>query len=274
MTLALIFAFLLAGVLFLWMTQALALQIAGEENIWVAPFRHDNESEIVRWTMKAAVQIVMASILFGLPAAIGFDPKQHHLRWLNSPQWGSILLTLALSIGIFGTYQALNVMAGWVHITMKYNLSKTLKKVFRSFLTPVPLAIVEESVFRGVILSMLLDTFPINSIGAALAVILSAFIFCSVHFVRPLKNTILPALGLFALGILLGIAYILGGRNCWLPITIHASGVWIIQVLRPFVIYRGPAWLIGYPSYPICGILGMLSMTILSVILAATNFVV
>jgi hypothetical protein len=273
MALLLILGFLLGGVLFLWLAQVAALAVVGDKNIWAPPFRHENESGLVRWVMKGAVQTVMVSILFGLPAAFGLDPIQYHLRWLLNPPIRPILITLALSIGIFGSYQLLNVLTGWMHVTAKYDLSKTLKKVLRSFLVPLPLAVVEEAVFRGAILGQLLDAFEQNSAGMILAVLVSAVIFSSVHFIRPLKKTILPAIGLFALGIALGIAYILAGRNCWLPIAIHASGVWVIQILRPFVVYRGPAWLIGYPSYPICGLLGILSMAILSVILLTTHVV-
>jgi hypothetical protein len=274
MALLLILGFLLGGVLFLWLAQVVALAIVHDKNIWAPPFRHENESALVRWVMKGAVQAVLASILFGLPLAMGLDPIQYHMRWLLNPPMRPALITLALSIGILGCYQVINVLVGWMQVTAKYSFSKTLKKVLRSFLVPLPLAVVEEAVFRGVILGQLLDAFPQNSAGVALAVLVSAAIFSSVHFIRPLKKTILPAIGLFALGIALGIAFILAGRNCWLPIAIHAAGVWVIQVLRPFVVYRGPAWLIGYPSYPICGVLGILCMTILSVILLATNLVV
>jgi len=274
MVLALIATFLLAGVLFLWIAQVAALKFVGDKNIWAPPFRHGNESPVVRWTMKAAVQIVLASILFGLPLLLGIDPIEYHLKWLLSPPWRPILITFALSIAILGSFQLINVLVGWMQITRKYSYSATTKKVIRSFVTPVPLAVIEEAVFRGVILGQLLNTLPENTAGRALAVIFSAFVFSAVHFIRPLKKTILPAIGLFTLGIVLGIAYIVAGGNCWLPITIHAAGVWIIQILRPFVIYRGPAWLIGYPSYPICGLLGIISMAIMGVILVATNIVV
>jgi hypothetical protein len=35
-----------------------------------------------------------------------------------------------------------------------------------------------------------------------------------------------------------------------------------IQVSRPFVEYKGPPWLVGYSSYPICGLLGVSSMAL------------
>ena len=176
--------------------------------------------------MKASVQTVMLAFLFGLPWAIGFDPIQYHLSWFLSPPGRPILVALGLTIGVFGSYQLLNVVNGWMKLARKYNFSKTVKKVCRSFLTPVPLAIVEEAVFRRCrFWDQLLDAFPATSSGLIFAVLLSAFIFCSVHFIRPLKKTILPAIGLFSLGIVLAISYILAGRNCWLPITIHSAGV-------------------------------------------------
>jgi membrane protease YdiL (CAAX protease family) len=267
MTGLLIAAFLAGGVVFLWLAQAAALHQVKETNIWVAPFRHDNESAFVRLAMKAAVQIVLTSILFGMPLALGLNPIEYHLSWFLSPPWHSISIVLGLSIVIWGAYQLSNVLMGWMTLAPKYETGKLLKKIVKSFLTPVPLATVEEAVFRGVILGQLLNAFPASRAGTCTAVLVSAAIFSSVHFIRPLKNTILPALGLFALGVVLGIAYVLSGRNCWVPITIHASGVWMVQMLRPFVTYRAPAWLIGYPSYPICGALGLLTMATFSVVL-------
>jgi hypothetical protein len=267
MTGILIVAFLASGMAFLWLAQAAALYRVGEARIWVAPFRHENESTLVRLTMKAAVQIVLASIIFGMPLALGLNPIEYHLSWFLAPPWHSILIVLGLSIVIWGTYQLSNVLMGWMTLAPKYKTGKSVKKIVKSFLTPVPLATVEEAMFRGVILGQLLNAFPSSRDGTCLAVLVSAAIFSSLHFIRPLKNTILPALGLFALGVVLGIAYVLSGRNCWVPITIHASGVWMVQMLRPFVTYRAPAWLIGYPSYPICGALGLLTMAVFSVIL-------
>lgn len=271
MPLILIAAFLVGGVLFLWLVQAASLKWAGDAQIWVPPFRHHNESGVVRYGMKLAVQVVLAGILFGLPLALGVNPIEFHGSWMSNPPWHPILLSLALTVGIFAAYQMLNVQAGWMNVAPKYGTAKTVKKMIRGCLTPVPLAIMEEAVFRAVILGMLLNAMPDNSTGISLAVFLSALIFCSVHFIRPLKNTILPALGLFALGIVLGIAYVLSGRNCWVPITIHAAGVWVIQLLRPFVTYRAPPWLIGYPSYPICGVVGLACMAVLSIILVVVG---
>jgi hypothetical protein len=91
----------------------------------------------------------------------------------------------------------------------------------------------------------------------------SAAIFSGAHFLRQQKRVALPALGLFTLGLTLGLAYLLAGRSLWLPIGCHAAGVWFIQLSRPFFKYPGPAWLVGYRSYPICGVFGFAIMWLL-----------
>jgi len=63
---------------------------------------------------------------------------------------------------------------------------------------------------------------------------------------------------------MLGLVYLVGGHTIWVPAAFHAAGVWFIQMTRPFASYRGPAWLIGYRSYPICGVFGLSVMSLLT----------
>ena len=50
----------------------------------------------------------------------------------------------------------------------------------------------------------------------------------------------------------------------------HKLGIAIVAVWHTsdhyghIVEYRGPAWLVGYRSYPICGVFGLLAMVILT----------
>lgn len=55
--------------------------------------------------------------------------------------------------------------------------------------------------------------------GVVLAVIVSAFIFMLLHL-GAIKGAPLPAINLFAAGILLGVAYAIT-NNLWLPIALH-----------------------------------------------------
>jgi hypothetical protein len=268
-SLLILLGFTCGGYLLIWLMQAVALACVGETNIWAQPFRHPTRSNLVRWVRKLAIQTAIFSTLLLFPFTIGSDPVAYHLSWLSDPPWHAMIVTFGLTLAVFLSYQALNVCFGWMSLEKPEDPWNTFYRVCRSALTPIPLAIVEEALFRGVVLRQMLADFPATSLGVILAVLLSAAAFSSVHFIRPHKESFLPALGLFSFGILLGIVYVAVGQNCWLCVAIHAGGVWVIQTLRRFVKYNAPPWLIGYPTYPICGAMGFLSMAILTLLVVA-----
>jgi hypothetical protein len=248
------------GVLALWLVQTLLLLATGEQ--WrCAPLRHRSENPIVRWGMKAALQLVLVGLLFGYPLAIGVGPLEYHRARLHPMNWWLFGVILVSAVLAMCPMFLLNILVGWVKVAPHYNTAKTLKKVMRCIIFPVPLAFTEEALFRGVLLDALLQVLPGRE-GMIAALVIGAAIFASVHFFRPQKRVLLPALGLFGLGVILGAAYIIGGYSYWLPVAIHAGGVIFIQLSRPFVEYRGPSWLVGYSSYPICGALGVSSMAL------------
>ena len=251
----------------LWLAQTVLL-VAVREPWRKWPLRHRSEKPLVRWGMKLAIQGVLITLLFGYPAVIGENPIEYHRERLHPANWwlfGGILISAVLAMcPMF----VLNVLVGWVKISPHYDTAKSVKKVIRCLLTPVPLAFVEEALFRGVVLDALLRAMPGRE-GMLVAILVGAAIFASVHFFRPQKRVLLPAMGLFGLGVILGAAYVVGGYSYWLPVAIHAGGVVFIQVSRPFVEYKGPPWLVGYSSYPICGVLGVTSMALYVTALSA-----
>jgi membrane protease YdiL (CAAX protease family) len=270
MSVLILVGFGLNGLLLLWVVQTISLLLAGDKQVWVLPLRHESDSALVRWSLKFALQAVLLGIILVYPVAIGSDPVNYHLAWLSSPPWLAVLQVAVLTIGVFGVQQLILISTGMVAVGNRYSFKKTARKVARSFLIPIPLAIVEETVFRGIVLRQFLEVVPAARWGVATAVVCSAALFASVHFLRPQKRLLLPALGLFGFGLLLGVAYLSGDRNCSLPIAIHAGGVWVIQVMRPFVNYRGPAVLAGYSSYPICGAVGIAAMIVLAALVVQT----
>jgi len=229
------------------------------------PFRHPSESEVVRWSMKLATQAALLALLILFPWVTGENPLDYLAARLAPARWLLLGKTMAMTLTVFSALLLLNVACGWVRFTRHYRPRRAARKVARALLTPLPLAFVEEAVFRGVVLEQFCRALPDDAVGRGAAVGLSALVFSAVHFLRPQKQTLLPALGLYALGWTLGLAYLAGGHTLWLPVGVHAAGVLFIQVLRPFVEYRGPAWLVGYRSYPICGVLGLTAMAILTV---------
>ena len=178
--------------------------------------------------------------------------------------WNIPVIGAGLTLLLFSLVLFLNWQVGWITLEPHLRGSKLLAKLGRASLTPLPLAIMEEMVFRGIILEQLLRSFPDSHFGQGLALTLSAVLFASVHFLRQQKQLLLPALGLFVLGWTLGLVYVAGGHTIWLPVGFHAAGVWFIQMTRPFASYDGPAWLIGYRSYPNCGAFGLCVMALLT----------
>lgn len=255
-----LFALIPAVLAILWVVQTILLAIVGEPK-FALPLRHGSQNPVVRWGMKIALQLSLLGVLFGFPAIIGEDPIGYHRDRLHPANFTMLAVIIATAVLSMTPMFILNTSLGWVTVTSKYKTATAIRKVARSLLTPLPLAFVEEAVFRGLVLDQLLRAMP-GQVGMSVALILSAVIFASVHFLRAQKRVLLPAIGLFGLGMILGSAYIIGGYSYWLPVGIHAGGVLFIQVSRPFVVYKGPAWLIGYASYPICGLFGLTSMAL------------
>src|SRR5579884_520695 len=248
------------GLLALWLVQTAALWAVGAPRVLAWPLRHGSESAAVRWALKAALQGVLAALLLLPPWLAGETPWAYLRERFPPVDWDLPLRTAGLTLLLFGGVLLFNVRVGWVTLAAHKRWPAVLKKVLRASLTPVPLALMEELVFRGVVLEQLARTLP-----TAVALTASAALFAAVHFLRPQKRVLLPALGLFSLGLTLGVVYLATGHALWLPIAFHAAGVWYIQATRPFTTYRGPAWLIGYRSYPICGAFGLAVLWLLAV---------
>jgi hypothetical protein len=51
---------------------------------------------------------------------------------------------------------------------------------------------------------------------------------------------------------------VVGGRSLWLPVVMHATVVFVIEVARLYVVFCGPAWLMGYSEFPQSGLIGSL----------------
>jgi membrane protease YdiL (CAAX protease family) len=257
--------FCAGGPVLIWVAQTATLWVTGDPHPVAWPFRHPNESEAVRLARKLALQATLIGSLVAVPWAAGEDFHGYLAARIGPPHWRLLAEVMAGAMFMLGTLLLICRAAGWVRVTAHYGWGKSINKVIRGSLTPLPLAVMEEAVFRGLILEQLLRAFPASEIGQSAAIVLSAFLFSSVHFIRPQKQLIFPWIGLFGLGMALGWLYIAGGHTLWLPVALHAGGVWYVQTSRPFVSYDGPGWLVGYRSYPICGLLGMACMGVTTV---------
>ncbi len=255
-----------AGIALLWGVQSILLLLSGEK--LAPPLRYYTKAPAVVYPMKVMVQTYWLLIIIGYPLLIGVSPVDFYLQAFRLPApieaMGILCTTCVVGFAlIYGVYY----LAGAIEVSMLYSKSKTIRRVIGCFLTPIPLATMEEAVFRGVILHALLNWLD-GPWGTFVAIVLSSIIFSSVHFARRRdsrrKPPLQPAIGLFFVGIVLGSAYVAGGQSLWLPIAVHAAGVVAVELPRSFVIYKAsPLW-IGYRSFPHSGPLGIVLMITLT----------
>jgi hypothetical protein len=252
--LLLLLAFSGGSIALLWVAQTLLLRLHGAPRFGL--LRLQKAPATVRWAMKALVQGVLLAMLAGYPMALGENPLHYHAARLVPAHPERLLELLVVTTLVLLTGIAAEVAVGWIRLTWRYGRWTTLRKVAECFLRPLPLAFVEEGIFRGIVLDQMLRALPAGRASPTLGIALSAATFAAIHLIRRVK-TYWSALGLFAFGCLAGSAYLVGGKTYWLPVGLHAGGILAIQLHRPFVEYRGPTWIIGNRDYPITGLIGI-----------------
>jgi hypothetical protein len=241
----------------LWAVQSAVLKLAGEPLAW--PLRYTTRKPLVRWTGRVMIQVTWLIILVGTPLALGIRPLDAlHQAFPTPVPWRDI--AVAFSIMLFPAWivYALETKAGWVRFEPQGDRATRRGKLLKRFLGPVPLATLEEGVFRGVLLEQLLRSFPRSHTYTVLAIVLSAAAFSAVHFVKPFRGKPVwqPAYGLFIVGCLFGLAYVIGGRSLWLPIAVHAAAIFFTEVMRLYFVHQAPPWLVGYTEWPQSGLVG------------------
>lgn len=154
------------------------------------------------------------------------------------------------------------IYLGWlasdnVRFRLRQGPKKTLKRVATTPLSAALGALAEELLFRGVVLADLLRWMP-----ALPAVLVGTFVFAAAHYVRPVKRYwTIP--GHLMLGMLLCVAYVWTDM-LWLPVGLHAGGIFMTLGTRPFIRYKGPAWLVGESIFPYAGAVGVVGLALLT----------
>jgi membrane protease YdiL (CAAX protease family) len=212
-------------------------------------------------------------ILVGTPLALGIAPLDALHRAFPTPvPWRDIAIAFSIALFPLTLAYALMIAVGSLRVEPQHDPAIRRAKLFRRFLTPLPLATLEEAVFRGVLLEQLLRAFAPSLASTVLAIVLSAAAFSSVHFIKrsyPGKPVWQPAWGIFNVGCLFGLAYVVGGRSLWLPIALHAAAIYVVEVMRLYVVFVGPPWLVGYSEFPQSGVLGSLVVLCVGLALVA-----
>jgi hypothetical protein len=258
MNILVVLAVAAGGACVLWAIQSVVLLAVGEP--LALPLRFPTRRPVLKWTGRVIVHTEWLIILIGTPLALGMTPLQAlHQAFPTPVPWGNIAVVFALML--FATYAtyAFYWLVGWIRFEPQHDRATRRAKLFRRFIPgPLPLVVFEEGVFRGILLEQTLRSLPASDTSTALAIVLTSALFASVHFVKPAKGkpVFQAAYGYFLVGCLFGLAYVVGGRSLWLPVAVHTAAVFGIEVLRLYVTFEAPRWLIGFSESPQSGLIG------------------
>jgi len=256
-----------AGFFALWLTQIIVLTLAGEP--LALPLRFATDKPAMKWTSRAMVHTQWLIILIGTPLALGISPLDALRAAFPTPvPWRDIGVAAALMFAATCVTYALYWLAGWIRFEPQRDPATRRAKLFRRFFPgPLPLATFEEGVFRGILLEQLLRSLPASPAFTALAIVSSSAAFAAIHFVKSAKGKPVrqAAYGYFLVGCLFGLAYVVGGRSLWLPIAVHATAVFGIEVLRLYVVFEGPRWLVGFSESPQSGVIGSIAVVLVGI---------
>lgn len=208
---------------------------------------------------RAVTYAAFAIVLLGYPLLRGRAPVAYFAGFFPL---GARPAELVYGLAAAVLYLALLYLA-WlltdnIRFRVRHGAARLLRRVAGAPPTALLVALVEELLFRAILLQNLLESLP-----AAAAVPLGVLAFAGAHYIRSVKRYwTFP--GHLALGTLLCVAFVLT-RSLWLPLGLHAGGVLVLMAVRPLIRYTGPAWLVGASIFPYAGVVGIAALLLLTV---------
>jgi membrane protease YdiL (CAAX protease family) len=248
---------LLVTPLLMWLGQSAALRAGGLPVRWWLGTA--DLPPAVRRANRTITKVVFAGVLVVYPLLRGENPLAYYAQFFPlGPRPRELLHGAAAGI----LYLALLYLAWMITDNVRFGVRHDWRRLVLRLagvpFTALLIALVEELLFRGVLLADLLralDPYVALPVGIAA--------FAAAHYVRRVKRYwTFP--GHLALGTLLCLAFYWTGAF-WLPIGLHAGGVLVLMAVRPLIRYRGPAWLVGASIFPYAGVVGIVALSALTV---------
>lgn len=247
----------------MWVVQTIQLKYYGLPIRW--RIDSGDAPRAVRTLGRAVTQVALASIILCYPIIKGrsiqdyygglLPPTRTALQCLH----GAAASTLFLCV-LYIAWIATDSLRVSVHQSRR----KWTKRLLLLPLTAVFGALVEELLFRGVVMADLMHS---KGLPQTVAVAIAVLVFAGAHYVRSVKRR-WTLFGHLMLGLLLCVAF-LKTKTLWLAIGLHAGGIMVIMGTRPFFRYKGPAWLTGASIFPFAGVVGILGLGILTTFVAS-----
>jgi len=241
----------------MWITQTALLSFRG------APIRaaidHGDMPPAARAIARLITQLALFGVILAYPLLRREPIIAYYRSLLPSDRASHLLEGAAASVLFLSLLFLAWVLTDQLQIDVHHSRRKWVRRLVLLVPTAAFGALVEELLFRGVLLADLLRTMPDSH---PLAVAVGTLVFAAAHYVRRAKRRwTFP--GHLMLGLLLCVAFVRTGA-LWLPIGLHAGGILLIMAARPFTRYRGPAWLTGAGTFPFAGIVGLMGLAVLT----------
>jgi CAAX protease family protein len=167
-----------------------------------------------------------------------------HLRWrdVGLRQPANVLATIGLAVLIGCGYQAADTLlitpllqqltGEAINISQFAGLRNNLPVLIVTIVfTWLEAGFVEEMFFRAYLFNRLTDLFGLQRVGILLALVVQAILFSLGHTYQGLPGV----LDTFLAGLVIGIIYLWGKGNLWLPILVHG----VIDTTAFLLIYGG-----------------------------------
>ncbi len=246
---------LLAAFAFLWAVENVPRLLTRRPAQWL--LHADTDSARARQLHRALTQLVLLGMILLYPLLRGDSVRGYYADLLGRGSPRQALLGAALSIFCLSLLYLAWLFSDNIEFAPRHASSRWLRKLAAAPLTALLGAAVEELLFRGILLADLLRSLP-----PAPAIVSGSVIFALAHYARRVKRYwTFP--GHLLLGVLLCTAYVRTDA-LWLGFGLHAGGIALLSGTRPFIRYRGPAWLVGASIFPYAGLAGLVLLALLT----------
>jgi len=206
---------------------------------------------------RAITHIAFAAVLVAYPALRGESGVRYYLGFFPLAGLHEFLHGLLVSILYLAALYLGWVVTDNVRFEIRHRTARIIRRLLIAPVSAVFGALVEELLFRALLLAGLLESF-----STPVAVVIGVIVFAVAHYVRRVKRYWTFA-GHVGLGLLLCIAFVCT-RSLWLPMGLHAGGILLIMSFRPFLRYTGPRWLVGVSIFPYAGVAGIVALVLLT----------
>lgn len=206
---------------------------------------------------RVAANVVLASVLLAYPVLRGVAPWDYYAAFFPLADAAHAVFGLGSATLYLTLLYLAWLLSGNVRFERRHRAARLAQRLAAVPFTAVCGALLEELLFRALLLHGLLADFP-----AAVALPLGALLFAAAHYIRSVKRYWTFG-GHLALGALLCIAFWCTG-SLWLCTALHAGGILVLMGTRPFVRYIGPPWLVGASIFPYAGAAGIAGLVLLT----------